>query len=72
MILLFGGALIVIISVIAVYIDTGSLGDVVDVLLLKKFKRVGISIPFGYFFIILGLIRLFFCLHKPNIGDGDN
>jgi len=62
--LLIGGTITVIISAIAIYIDTGSSIDVIEVLLLKKVMRVGISIPFGYFFIIFGAIQLFYYRYK--------
>ena len=55
---LSGGFVIVIISILAIYIDSGSYDDVIDVLRLEKFRRVGISVPFGYLFIFLGVVGI--------------
>ena len=56
--ILCGGLLIVIVSAVLVFLETRSYGEVIDVLSLSKIRRVGISIPFGYFFMVVGVLGI--------------
>ncbi len=55
-VLLFGGALVVCVGSIAVYVDSASIEEVFDVLMLNSFRRVGINIPFGYLLMAAGTL----------------
>ena len=57
-VMLIGGVVILMISALVIYVDTGSFAVVVDVLRFEQFRRVGISVPFGYLFILLGLVGI--------------
>ena len=64
-----GGVLIVVASALAVYVDTSSTVEVIDVLLMRKIKSVGLSTIFGYLLIVVSVIRLLVYLVSSQHND---